>query len=152
MPQLTEKQRQAIIETWKIPSANPIDSAEGILYTFFEKYPDNQQKFYKFKNVPLKDLKGTPAFRAHASRVMNTFNATVDCLSCPGGWEEIPNIWREIGESHNKRKISKKSFMELRDVVVSILIAVCKLNQEQQEAWTVLLDYVYEAAMEKVAQ
>lgn len=57
MTKLSEKQIEAIIETWKIPASAPIDSAEAILYAFFEKFPQNQQKFYKFKNVPLADLK-----------------------------------------------------------------------------------------------
>lgn len=111
MPKLTEAQIHDIIESWKIPAMNPIDAGEIILYKFFEKYPDNQQKFGKFKNVPLSQLKGTPAFRAHASRVVNMFSSTVDCLRLPGGWEEIPNLWREVGESHNRRKISKASFL-----------------------------------------
>lgn len=54
---LSTEQIQLIVESWKIPAANPIDSAEIILYSFFEKYPQNQQKFHKFKNVPLSDLK-----------------------------------------------------------------------------------------------
>ncbi|XP_063705499.1 globin CTT-VIIB-7-like [Culicoides brevitarsis] len=145
--QLTEAQIHAIVESWKIPSSIPIDAGEIILFKFLEKYPDNQQKFAKFKNKPLSELKGTPAFRAHASRVMNAFCTTVDCLQLPGGWDELPIIWREIGENHERRKISKASFEELREIIVSVLIDVCKLTPEQQEAWTILLNYIYEAAL-----
>lgn len=119
MPQLTEAQKHDIIESWKIPAMNPIDAGEIILYKFFEKYPDNQQKFNRFKNVPLTQLKGTAPFRAHASRVVNSLSATIDCLRLKDGWEEIPNLWREIGESHNRRKISKASFLVSIVLVIS---------------------------------
>lgn len=55
--QLTAEQVQQIAETWKIPAANPIDSAEAILYAFLEKYPHNQERFARFKNKPLESLK-----------------------------------------------------------------------------------------------
>jgi len=148
MSQLTDNQVDLIVETWKIPAANPIDSAELILYKFFEKYPHNQQKFYKFKNVPLEQLKGTPAFRAHASRVLNTFSATVDSIQLEGGWEEVKNIWNEIGQSHSKRRISREAFLELRDVIVGILVEVCQMNDDHKQAWTILLDYIYASVFE----
>jgi hypothetical protein len=55
--EITKKQIDIIIETWKIPAAKMIDSGEVILYKYFEKYPDNQNKFVAFKNVPLLTLK-----------------------------------------------------------------------------------------------
>lgn len=111
MSQLTEEQKHAIIQSWTIPAMNPIDAGEIIFYKFFEKYPHNHELFKKFKDTPLKELKGTPVFRAHASRVINTFSATVDCLLLKGGWEHIPEIWRDIAADHNGRNISKKSFI-----------------------------------------
>lgn len=120
MPELTDAQKHAIIASWTIPAMNPIDAGEIIFYKFFQKYPDNHQKFKKFKDMPLTQLKGFPAFRAHASRVVNTFSATVDCLHLKGGWEAIPGIWKEVAEGHRERKISKTSFI-VRIVILIML-------------------------------
>jgi hypothetical protein len=54
---LSDKHIEIIVETWKIPAAKMIDSGEAILYRYFEKYPENQNKFVAFKNVPLLTLK-----------------------------------------------------------------------------------------------
>ncbi|XP_063705497.1 myoglobin-like [Culicoides brevitarsis] len=145
--ELTDAQKNAIIQSWTIPAMNPIDAGEIIFYKFFEKYPHNHQMFQKFKNTPLHELKGTPVFRHHASIVINTFSSTVDCLLLKGGWEHIPEIWKNIAADHNTRNISKKSFVELRDIVVQVLKEVCHLKPEQEEAWTILLDYVYESLL-----
>lgn len=49
-------------------------------------------------------------FRAHASRIMNRFSATVDCLQLEGGLEEIQDLWRVVGESHSKHKVTRQAF------------------------------------------
>lgn len=57
MVSLTPKQIQDITETWETPAKNIFDSGEYILYKFFEKHPQYQNFFKKFKGVPLSDLK-----------------------------------------------------------------------------------------------
>lgn len=54
--------------------------------------------------------KGKAVFRAHASRIMNRFSATVDCLQLDGGLEEIQDLWRVVGTSHSRHNISQKAF------------------------------------------
>lgn len=56
-------------------------------------------------------IQGKPAFRAHASRIMNRFSATVDCLQYDGGVEEIIDLWHEVGSSHLKHKLPQKAFL-----------------------------------------
>lgn len=80
--------------------------------------------------------------------MLNTFSASVDSIQLEGGFEAVKDIWNEIGESHKKRKITRQAFLELRDVVVSILSTVCQLTNEGKVAWTILLDYIYEAVFE----
>lgn len=57
MSSLTPKQISIIQSTWAIPAQNAIDSGEAILLAYFEKYPQNQNKFSSFKNTPLLSLK-----------------------------------------------------------------------------------------------
>lgn len=81
---------------------------------------------------------------------MNTFSATVDAIQLEGGFEAVTDIWNEIGESHAKRRIPRSAFLELREVVVEILSAVCKLDNDGKVAWTAVLDYIYAAVFEKL--
>lgn len=156
MAVLTKAEIELIKETWKIPSANPIDSAEIIFYTFLERYPDNQQRFVMFKDKPLAELKGTPQFRAHASKILNSFNYVIDALDKDPDMKEIAKMVAEVGRSHAKRKITKKSYMELREVLTDILVSVCKLNDDGKTAWSKLLDIffhiIYECIDGRAAQ
>lgn len=56
---LTAEQINIVKETWTAPwnGGDCADSGEAILFRFFEKYPDNQNKFLAFKNTPLLSLK-----------------------------------------------------------------------------------------------
>lgn len=57
MSPLTQQQISIIQSTWAIPAQNAVDSGEAILLAYFEKYPQNQNKFTAFKNTPLLSLK-----------------------------------------------------------------------------------------------
>lgn len=80
MKALTEQQIQIIKTTWEIPNAKPIDSGELILYRYFEKYPENQEKFLAFKNTPLLMLRGSEYFYSNFN-VSKSKNFKHFCLS-----------------------------------------------------------------------
>ncbi|CRK93815.1 CLUMA_CG007342, isoform A [Clunio marinus] len=144
---LTPDEVDIIKATWKIPSANAFDSAETILYTFLERFPEHQPKF-SFRDVPLSDLKGTPGFRNHASKIFNVFSSVVDALDRDPDYMGIKRILAEIGKFHAKKKITKKSQNDLRSVVVDILTDVCKLDEQGKIAWTKLLDIFFHVIFE----
>ncbi|XP_055303353.1 globin CTT-VIIB-3 [Sitodiplosis mosellana] len=150
MTSLTSEQIAIIQSTWAIPAQNAIDSGEVILLAYFEKYPKNQEKFNSFKNTPLLSLKGTPGFRTHAGRVMGVFQEAVSSLSNENYVDELERIWIKIGESHNRRKISRQSFEELRDVIVSVLMQVCSLDEAGKTAWSSLMDIIYHIVYSKI--
>lgn len=111
---LSDEEIQIVVETWKIPAKNLIDSGEAILFRFLEKFPHNQQKFVAFRNTPLLQLKGTPGFRTHAAKVITVFDSSIDCLKCldqGAGLEAIEKQWLDIGRSHAKRKVFHQEFM-----------------------------------------
>ncbi|CRK86241.1 CLUMA_CG000428, isoform A [Clunio marinus] len=77
---LTTKQIDIVRRTWEIPSAKLYDSGEKILFMYFDRFPNNQDRFIAFKTTPLLMLKGTPGFRAHASKIMNVLSSIIDAL------------------------------------------------------------------------
>lgn len=48
-----------------------------------------------------------------------------------------------MAKNHKRRGISKKSFVQLRGVIVEVLCAVCHLDEEGIEAYSMLLDTVH---------
>ncbi|XP_031625243.1 globin CTT-VIIA isoform X2 [Contarinia nasturtii] len=150
MTSLTPSQIAIIQSTWAVPAKNAIDSGEAILLAYFEKYPKNQDKFNSFKNTPLLSLKGTPGFRTHAGRIMTVFQEAISSLNKKNYVDELEQIWNKIGETHNRRKISRQSFNELRDVIVSVLVQVCSLDDEAKTAWGAFLDIIYHIVFSKL--
>lgn len=57
--------------------------------------------------------------------------------------EEIVKLLSEMGKTHKRRGISKKAFVELREVLLEVLSQVCHLDDEGKEAWEGLLDTIY---------
>ncbi|KAL7015517.1 hypothetical protein ACKWTF_016498 [Chironomus riparius] len=140
---LTERQIEIIKRTWAIPYSKPGDSGEIILYTYLEQYPNNQVKFQAFRNTPLVMLKGTPGFRSHASKIMDVFATAINALGTENGLPAIVSLVTETGKYHRRRGISKRNFVELRGVIIEILTAVCRLDDEGKQAWSDLMDVLY---------
>lgn len=57
MVALTPEQVQIIKTTWQIPAKDPEGSGEEILFRYFDKYPEHQDRFDSFRNVPILSLK-----------------------------------------------------------------------------------------------
>lgn len=55
---------------------------------------------------------------------------------------ELTDFLFPVGKSHIKRKISKKSYNDLRSVVVDVLSDVCKLDDEGK-GLSIKFNYVY---------
>lgn len=51
------EQRQLILDTWEEPKKHLTDVGEVLLFRYLEKYPQNQDNFDAFRNVPLLSLK-----------------------------------------------------------------------------------------------
>jgi len=148
MKELTPKEVEIIQESWKIICAKAMDSGELIFYTFLKRFPEHQQKFAAFRDKPLAELKGTAAFRAHASRILNVFSSVIDALDKDAEMKGIKTIVADVGRTHLKRRISKKSQNDLRGVLVEILTSVCTLDAEGLTAWSKLLDIFFHIMFE----
>lgn len=118
---LSKEDINMILRTWKVPSQKLIDTGEMILLKFLEKNPPSQLKFYAFKNIPLIQLRGAPGFRTHASRVMNEFSSSIDCLDKANGLAAIAVSWTEVGRSHFRRKITRFEFLVGKTLEIGLL-------------------------------
>ncbi|XP_005183602.1 globin CTT-VI [Musca domestica] len=132
-----------IKRTWDIPAANPTESGSAILMLFFKRYPSNLQKFSAFKDLPLDELSTNARFRAHASRIIKVFDESIQMLGHDWAGPKLEETWSKIATSHFNRQIEKKSFNELKEVILEVLTAACNLNEKQIQAWTKLMDTVY---------
>lgn len=95
-----------------------------------ERYPHYQQVFPAFRAKQLKDLKGTPRFRAHSSRIFNVFSSVVDSLEEESDNSEVKLFIAEVGVSHARKKIQKAPYDDLRVVLTEILTEVCQLDED----------------------
>lgn len=75
--------------------------------------------------------------------MVSVFQAAVDAFDSDDVVGNLLKIWEPVAASHERRRIPKEAFNELRDVILEIMTAVCTLDQEQQEAWVVLFENVY---------
>lgn len=132
-----------IKRTWEIPAATPSESGMAILVQFFTKYPSNLEKFSSFKEVPVDQLKTNARFKAHSVRIIRTFDESIQSLGHDWAGPKLEEMWSKIAVTHFKRQIEKQAFNELKEVILEVLTAACKLNEKQTEAWIKLLDIVY---------
>lgn len=53
--------------------------------------------------------KDSSGFRKHAGRIMAVYDQAVSSLSNDDYESELKKLWDEVGESHNRRKISQQA-------------------------------------------
>lgn len=64
-------------------------------------------------------------------------------LGTEDGLKNISSMVKDTAKYHKRRGITKKSFVELRSVVIEIVASVSKLDDEGKKAWNDLFDTVY---------
>lgn len=131
-------------KTWEIPMENPDASGQAILIEFFTQFPSNQQKFEQFRDVPIAELKDNAKFISHAGRIVRLFDDSINALGTDYADSAIQELWANTAKSHFRRNISKQSFNDLKGVILQVLRNACNLNSRQVEAWTKLMDHVYD--------
>ncbi|XP_049304559.1 cytoglobin-1 [Bactrocera dorsalis] len=138
-----------IKESWEVPKANLTDSGAAILVHFVTKYPDNLMHF-PFKDVPIVDLNKNERFRSHVTKIMKVFDNSVNVLGADEA--QITQIWQDLAKSHVKRQIPEKSYLELRDSILTVLSEAAKLTDAQKASWHKMLDHVYAILFQKMSE
>ena len=68
---------------------------------------------------------------------MELFQGAIDCFDTDDVVRNMHKNFESMASSHARRNTPKKSFFELRGIVLDVLTEACNLNEEQREAWTV---------------
>ncbi|XP_011191992.1 globin CTT-VIIB-7 [Zeugodacus cucurbitae] len=137
-----------IQKSWEVPKANLTDSGAAILVHYVTKYPENLAHF-PFKDVPIADLNQNERFRSHVTKIMKVFDNSVNAL---GDEAKIAQIWEDLAKSHVKRQIPEKSYLELKDSILTVLSEAAKLTDAQKAAWNKMLDHVYAILFKKMSE
>ncbi|KAI8499594.1 hypothetical protein Bbelb_226450 [Branchiostoma belcheri] len=67
---LAEGEKAIIRRTWAVASRDMTGNGANILLKMFEINPETKKVFAKFRDIPDNQLRSTPRFRAHVTRVM----------------------------------------------------------------------------------
>lgn len=73
----------------------------------------------------------------------NVFAAAIDALGSEHGFDFIIHTITDTAKYHKRRGITKKSFVDLRSVVVEVVTEVSRLDDEGKQAWNDLFDTIY---------
>ncbi|XP_076242699.1 cytoglobin-2-like [Calliopsis andreniformis] len=144
---LTEKQKKLVQNTWAVIRKNEVASGVAVMSAFFKKYPEYQQYFNAFKDIPVNELPDNKRFQAHCASVITALNNVIDSLHDPGLMEAS---LIGLAERHKKRGQTKEEFQNLKDVVFEVLRQALgkQFTPEVAEAWNKTLD----AAFTKIYQ
>lgn len=90
-------------------------------------------------------LQGSAGFRSHASRVITVFDEAVATLNDDNYLAALENIWSKIGESHNKRNISRQAFnVSTAQYILYNLFEMIKFTMKFDSFYFVfLIVYIY---------
>ncbi|XP_063597877.1 uncharacterized protein LOC134774396 [Penaeus indicus] len=142
-PDLTEKQKTIIKESWKALEANVARVGVVLFIKLFETHPDVQEVFMPFKGVDLEEIKHSKQLRAHALRVMGFVNKAVARLDRP---DKLVPLVQECGKSHFYYGANIKYIDYVGpQFITSIRPSMEEENQwspELEEAWVLLFQHI----------
>lgn len=63
-------------------------------------------------------------------------------MGTPTACDDLEKIWCTVATNHMRRKIGKKSFLQLREVILEVMTEAFSLDTSQQQAWANLVKYI----------
>ncbi|XP_069141400.1 globin-like [Argopecten irradians] len=112
---LTDEEVKLLQDSWNILAENKKKNGVKLFMKLFERYPDAQQMFKSFRNVPLKDLdydgettKSNRRMVAHGLSVMYAMESYIDSLD---DMDCLIELVRKTALAHLKRDVGVKEFM-----------------------------------------
>ncbi|XP_076299292.1 globin-like [Lasioglossum baleicum] len=144
---LTEKQKKLVHNTWAVIRKDEVGSGVAVMSAFLTKYPEYQQYFEPFKDIPVTELPANKRFQAHCAGIIAALNTVIDSLHDPGLMEAS---LISLAERHKKRGQKKEEFQNLKEVIMEVLRQALgkQFTPEVAEAWSKTL----EAAFSKIYQ
>ncbi|XP_018568473.1 globin isoform X1 [Anoplophora glabripennis] len=135
---LTSRDRYLIKSSWAGPRQKPTESGVALFLLFFKHHPEYKLTF-PFRDISDEDLPTNKRFHAHANSVIYAFSSVVDAIDDP---DMLVTILSRVGESHGPRKITEKSFFDLKDTLIELFSSL--FTKEEMEAWKKALDVAIE--------
>ncbi|XP_019623045.1 PREDICTED: neuroglobin-like [Branchiostoma belcheri] len=134
---LAEGEKAIIRRTWAIASRDMAGNGANILLKMFEINPETKKVFAKFRDIPDNQLRSTPRFRAHVTRVMASIGTVVSALD---DQEVLLDLFKDIGKKHHPPRIPEEYF----DVIAGAILCMLQrclgtdYTAEVDAAWTKL--------------
>lgn len=139
---LTERQKKLVQNTWAVIKKDQVASGTAVMLTYFKEYPQYQQYFESFKNVPLDELQNNKRFQAHCASIIAAISNVIDSLNDVGLLEA--NIIT-LAERHKKRGQTKEEFENLKTVMTNVLRQALgkQYTLEVSDAWDKTLNVMF---------
>ncbi|KAK2578569.1 hypothetical protein KPH14_012215 [Odynerus spinipes] len=147
---LTERQKKLVQNTWAIIKKDQVASGCAVMLAYFKEYPQYQQYFGAFKDVPLNELQNNKRFQAHCASIIATLSSVVDSLHDFGLLEA--NIIT-LAERHKKRGQTKEEFQNLKEVIRNVLRQALgkQYTMDVSDAWDKTLNVMFLKIYEIIA-
>lgn len=142
---LTRREVYLVQKSWAPVNADKVNNGAELLRRFFTAFPASKEFFKMIKNVPDDQYLTNPQFKAHVINLMTSLNLAVENMNQP---EIVAAMMNKLGESHGRRKIQEKNFLELKQVIVKMFIEVLKLDETTLGAWGKTVDFWYKHLFE----
>ncbi|XP_018396998.1 PREDICTED: cytoglobin-2 [Cyphomyrmex costatus] len=139
---LTEKQKRLVQNTWAIVRKDEVSVGVALLLAFFKKYPESQNEFKSFKDVPLDELPKNKRFQAHCVNVIATLGKVIEQMHDP---ELMEASLINFTEKHKVRGQTPQQFENLKQMILEAFPSVFgkQYTSEVQEAWKKTLDLIF---------
>ncbi|XP_078043673.1 globin-like [Augochlora pura] len=146
---LTGKQKKLVQNTWAVIRKDEVRSGIAVMSAFFTKYPEYQQYFASFKDIPITELPANKRFQAHCASVITALNNVIDSLHDPG---LMKASLIGLAERHKNRGQKKEQFQNLKEVVLEVLRQALgkQFTPEVAVAWSKTLEGAFSIIYEVV--
>lgn len=64
-------------------------------------------------------------------------------MGTPTACDDLEKIWCDVATNHMRRKVGKKSYLQLREVILEVMTEAFSLDPTQQQAWANLVKNFY---------
>lgn len=137
---LDDKEVGLVKSTWNSVKNQEIE----MLAAIFKDYPNIQARFPGFVNKNVDELKETPKFALHATRIVGFFSEYISLLGQETTQSAIKTVLNDLGQTHRNRGIPKELFNEFRTSLTKYLQAYSTgFNDDAAHAWTDAFDKMY---------
>ncbi|XP_073944685.1 globin-like [Choristoneura fumiferana] len=141
LTKLTRREVYSVQKSWASVFADSFANGTELLKRLFRAYPETKEFFKMVRKLPEEEYATNIQFKAHVINLMNAINLAVTNMNQP---EVVAAMMQKIGESHKKRQITEKQFLDLKNVIVKMFIEVLNLDDATLCAWGKTVDFWYQ--------